>query len=176
MQWVEWRCLVEGMNFKIKHLQEQDWKLWKEIRLEALKLHPEAFGSSYEEESLWEQEKFKQGLVKNNIFGAFIKDKLVGVAGFSIYNPQKLRHKGMLFTLYVKKESRNQGIANQLVEAVISYASSKVFQVHCSVNTGNNQAIKLYKKQGFEIFGTETRALKVDENFYDLHLMLLKIL
>lgn len=162
------------MNPDIRNLQEQDWLLWKEIRLEALKLHPEAFGSSYEEESLWAEENFKQNLVKSDIFGAFINHKLVGIAGFAIYGPQKLKHKGMLFTLYVKEENRGQGIAGRLLETVIHHARTRVLQLHCSVNVENHAAFKLYQKHGFQIFGTEPRALKVDEAFCDLHLMVLK--
>src|SRR5436190_6843187 len=109
------------MSSEIIHLQEQDWAIWKDIRLEALKLHPEAFGSSYEEESMYSNKDFKQNLVKSDIFGAFSNHKLMGVAGFAIYGPQKLRHKGMLFTLYVKPEKRGQGIAGQLLATVIQH-------------------------------------------------------
>lgn len=162
------------MSCEICHLQEQDWELWKDIRLEALQLHPEAFGSSYEEESVWSDESFKEKLVKSDIFGAFLEGQLVGVSGFFIYDPQKLRHRGMLFTIYVKAEYRNQGIAGQLLATVIHHARSRVLQLLCSVNTGNEKAIKLYKNHGFQIFGTEPRALKIGETFHDLHLMVLK--
>jgi len=37
-------------EFQIKLLKPSDWVMWKTIRLEALKNHPEAFGSSFEEE------------------------------------------------------------------------------------------------------------------------------
>lgn len=163
------------MNPEIRQLQEQDWTHWKEIRLEALKLYPEAFGSSYEEESLWTEENFKQNLVKSDIFGAFIHHRLVGISGFALNHPQKLKHKGMLFTLYVKEENRGQGIADRLLETVISHARTRVLQLHCSVNVENHKAFKLYQKRGFQIFGTEPRALKVDEAFCDLHLMVLKL-
>lgn len=162
------------MNCEIRQLQEQDWALWKEIRLEALKRHPEAFGSSYEEESLWTDENFKQNLVKSDIFGTFINHNLAGAAGFFIYDPQKLRHKGMLFTLYVKEDHRGQGIAGRLLETVIHHARTRVLQLHCSVNVENQEAFKLYQKHGFQIFGTEPRASKVNNTFHDLHLMVLK--
>ena len=35
---------------KMKILTQEDWKIWKSFRLEALKNSPESFGSSYEEE------------------------------------------------------------------------------------------------------------------------------
>lgn len=162
------------MNCEISRLQEQDWAIWKEIRLEALKLHPEAFGTSYEEDLLCTDEFFKQNLIKSDIFGAFIQHRLVGIAGFAINIPQKLKHKGMFFTFYVKEEHRGQGIATQLLERIIQHARAQVLQLHCAVNTANHQALKLYQKHGFQIFGTEPRALKVGGVFCDLHLMVLK--
>ena len=38
---------------KIKILAQEDWKIWRSFRLEALKNSPESFGSSYEEEVNW---------------------------------------------------------------------------------------------------------------------------
>lgn len=163
------------MNCMIKQLQEQDWTLWKEIRLEAVKLHPEAFGGSYQEESLWEDEDFKKYLVKNNIFGAFIENKLVGIAGFFQFPLQKLKHRGTLFSLYVKKENRGQGVADHLIKEIINHARQQVLQLHCTVTTDNNPAITLYQRYGFQIYGTEPRSIKVDDNFYDEYLMVLKL-
>ena len=38
---------------KIRMLTQDDWKLWKSFRLEALKNSAESFGSSYGEELNW---------------------------------------------------------------------------------------------------------------------------
>ena len=162
------------MSCEIRQLREQDWTLVKEIRLEALKLHPEFFGGSYEEESLRSDEDFKQHLIKNDIFGAFIENKLVGAAGFFQFTLQKLKHRGTLFGLYVRQENRGQGVADQLIKAVINHARQQVLQLHCTVTIDNKAAINLYQKHGFQIYGTEPRSLKVDKNFYDEHLMVLK--
>ncbi len=163
------------MSCQIQRLQEQDWALWKEIRLEAVKLHPEFFGGSYEEESLWEDKDFKKGLIKSDVFGAFIENKLIGVAGFFQFTFQKLKHRGTLFGLYVSKENRGHGVAGQLIEAVINHARELVLQLHCTVTPDNKAAINLYQRYGFQIYGTEPRSLKVGENFYDEHLMVLKL-
>ncbi|HUX79737.1 MAG TPA: GNAT family N-acetyltransferase [Alphaproteobacteria bacterium] len=163
------------MNCQIKRLQEQDWASWKEIRLESVKLHPEFFGGSYAEESVWEDEEFKKSLIKNDIFGAFVENQLIGVAGFFQFTFQKLKHRGTLFGLYVRKENRGQGAADQLIEAVINHARQRVLQLHCTATTGNKAAINLYQRYGFQIYGTEPRSLKVGENFYDEHLMVLKL-
>lgn len=158
----------------IKKLSEKDWALWKDIRLEALKLHPEAYGTSYEEELVCSDEYFMQNLINTDIFGAFSRNQLVGIAGFALNQHKKLKHKGILFTLYITEHYRGQGIANQLLETIIHHAQERVLQLHCGVNTTNQQAIQLYQKHGFQIFGTEPRALKVNGTFCDSHLMVLK--
>jgi ribosomal protein S18 acetylase RimI-like enzyme len=162
-----------AMNCEIRQLQEQEWALWKEIRLEALKLHPEAFTNTYEEESSWEDENFKKNLVENNIFGAFVSNKLLGVAGFFIYEPQKLKHQGLLFAMYVRKESRGKGVADYLVKAIINHARQRVIQLHCTVNSENKNALKLYQRHGFQTYGTAPRTVKLGEKFYDEDLMIL---
>ena len=162
------------MNCEIRRLQEQDWALWKEIRLESLKLHPEAFGVAYEEELLFKDEEFKQHLIKSDVFGAFINHNLVGIARFFIVELQKLQHRGNLVSVYVRKESRGHGVADQLVKAIINHARTRVLQLHCTVNTENESALKLYQKHRFQIYGTIPRSLKVGETFYDEHLMILR--
>lgn len=158
-------------SLSIKTLTPEDWQDWKTIRLEAVRLHPEAFGGSYEDESRHPDDIFKQALQKNTIFGAYINNVLVGVAGFFILSSRKTKHRGNLFSMYLKKEYRGQYIAGELVKAVINHAESRVEQLHCSAVTTNPAAIALYKKYGFEIYGTEPRSLKVGDHYYDEYLM-----
>lgn len=161
-------------NFNIRLLQSADWQIWKSIRLEAVKTHPEAFGGSYEEESLFEDAHFKKDLTKSDIFGAFSKDNLIGTAGFFTLQLTKMQHRGSLFGMYVEPQFRSHGAAAQLIQTVINHARQKVLQLHCSVVTENEIATKFYKKYGFAIYGTEPRALKVSNNFYDEYLMVLR--
>lgn len=164
-------ALVIILAATIKILREEDWQDWKTIRLEAVRLHPEAFGGAYEDESQNPDDSFKQALVKNIIFGAYVDGILIGVAGFFIFSMRKMQHRGNLFSMYLKKECRGQHIAGELVAAVIDYAQSRVQQLHCTVVTTNHAAIALYKKYGFEIYGTEPRSLKIANKYYDEHLM-----
>jgi hypothetical protein len=74
---------------KIRLLESNDWQAFKALRLEALSLHPEAFGSSFEEESKLTDEAFQHGYNNCNIFGAFVDDELIGCAGFYINASKK---------------------------------------------------------------------------------------
>ena len=162
-----------GTARQIKTLWKDDWADWKHIRLEALKLHPEAFGSSYDDEVENTDETFQQSLVKNTMFGAFNDHNLIGVAGFFVFPRLKMQHRGNLFSMYLKKEYRGQGIGGQLLEAIIREAKSKVIQLHCTVVTSNASALTLYQKHGFRIYGTEPRSLKVGAIYHDEYLMVL---
>jgi ribosomal protein S18 acetylase RimI-like enzyme len=163
---------MSGRNTsRIRILNKNDWAAWKQIRLEAIKLHPEAFGGSFEDEAQNSVANFQRTLSNNSVFAAFLKDDLVGVAGFFVHSQRKSRHRGQLFSMYLKAEYRGSGIADQLLKAVIHHAKNKVLQLHCSVVTTNMAAIKIYQNNGFTIYGTEPRSLKVNEVFYDEHLM-----
>lgn len=162
-------------NYKIRLLKEQDWQLWKDIRLEALKNHPESFSGSYEEESQWSQQKFEQALKQSDIFGAFADQKLVGIACFFIHPREKMKHRGVLHGMYIKPAFRGTGIAEKLVKKIINHASEYVLQLHCTVVTENDNATHFYKNRGFQIYGTEPRSTRVGDRFYDEHLMVLKL-
>ncbi|MGL4599793.1 MAG: GNAT family N-acetyltransferase, partial [Bacteroidia bacterium] len=68
---------------------------------------------------------------------AFSDQALAGVASFSRdgEDREKLRHKGILFTMFVSKEFRGQGIAGQLLEAIIHRVrtSSDIEQINLIV-------------------------------------------
>ena len=119
---------------------EVEWLAFQALRLSALQMNPEAFGSSYEEESAMSIGDFKEGYKKCAIFGAFITDSLVGCAGFFTQSLIKMQHRGVLFSMYVKPSYRNKGIGNSLVKAVIDHAKKSILQLHTTVVTSNKSA------------------------------------
>lgn len=161
---------------KIRLLESHDWQTFKILRLEALLQHPEGFGSSYEEESKCNDEAWRQKLCTGDLFGAFIDGELVGCAGFFIYASEKMSHRGCLFSMYTKDTHRNRGAADALIKTIIDHAEQQVIQLHLTVVTTNHAAIRLYQKNGFIIYGTEPRSLKIDNCFYDEHQMVLRFL
>ncbi len=161
------------MNIRL--LQAQDVGIWTTLRLEALQDSPESFGSSYEEEIIRSEGDWKTGMENSDIFGAFLDNELVACAGFFSLSFLKTKHRGVLWGMYTKPVSRGKGIASSLIETVIAHAKSRVIQLHLTCVTSNLGAMKLYEKQGFKIYGTEPRALKIGNNFFDEHLMMLDL-
>ncbi len=155
----------------IRQVHPENVLIWKNIRLEAIKLHPEAFGGSFEEESQQSDADFASQLEKNVIFAAFENGEIGGCVGFFSFQPLKLRHRGTLFSMYVKQAQRGTGLSDQLVQTVLNYAHSRVRQVHYTVVTTNETAKRLYERHGFVVYGTEPRSLRIGPVFYDEHLM-----
>lgn len=160
---------------KIRLLTVDDWQIWKNIRLEALQNSPENFGSSYVEECNWSDLEFQTGLKNSDVFGVFIENTLVACAGFYTLNFIKTQHRGVIWGMYTRPEYRKKGIASALIKYVVANARSKVLQLHLTCVTSNLDAIHCYQKQGFKIYGTEPRALKIGDTFYDEHLMALDL-
>ena len=160
---------------KIRMLTQDDWKLWKSFRLEALKNSPESFGSSYEEELNWSDSDFQNGLTKSDIFGVFVDNLPVCCAGFYNLNSAKTKHRGVIWGMYTKMEYRGKGIATALIQNIINHAKSRVIQLHLTCVTSNLGAVTFYQKHGFKIYGTEPRALKIGDTFFDEHLMILDL-
>lgn len=161
------------MNIRL--LSADDWMAFKTLRLEALLAHPEAFGSSYEEESDRSEDEWKAEFKRSDVFGFFEGNNLVACAGFFVYSSLKMCHRGALFGMYIQPNQRKQGIADALVKTVIMHAKKHVIQLHLTVVTSNHAAVKLYEKNGFRIYGTEPRSLKVGDDFHDEHLMILEL-
>ena len=159
----------------ISLLDQDDWQAWKDLRLEALQNAPHTFGASIEEVYTLDQKDFQSLLSKNKIFGAFLNTQLIGCTGFYVLNSLKTKHRGVLWGMYVTPKHRGKNIADSLVDAVISYSKSIVEQLNLKCVMTNHSAVKLYKKHGFKIYGTEPRALKVDNKYYDEYIMVLEL-
>ncbi len=155
----------------IRRLGPEDAAAFAEIRLEGLARHPEAFGSDTEKESAWKADQFADRLTNSAMFGHEEDGALLGVAGFYREADRKLRHRGVLWGMYVREQARRRGIGIRLVEAVLDHAREHVEQIHLSVAVENSDAVALYERCGFSRYGTEPRALKVDGRYVDAHLM-----
>jgi ribosomal protein S18 acetylase RimI-like enzyme len=96
--------------------------------------------------------------------GAYNRGILCGIVSFTRdgADRQKLRHKGILFRMYVAAPYRGQGISRLLISAVLERIRQieDIEQVTLTVIAGNDRAKHLYEKFGFKSFGKEERAIK----------------
>jgi ribosomal protein S18 acetylase RimI-like enzyme len=141
------------------------------MRLEMLQVNPEAFGSTYEAESGRTTEQFAEMLARSFVAGGFVDGQLAGVAGFYVLDGPKVRHRGNIWGVYVRGAFRGRGVGHAVISEILRHAHTLVQQVHLSVVTENGSAKALYERLGFVVYGTEPRALKVGDRYYDEHLM-----
>jgi RimJ/RimL family protein N-acetyltransferase len=156
----------------IRILGAADAAAFREIRLEALRLNPEAFGSSVEEEQTRTAAAFTLRVAPDPpdaVFGAFLDDtNLVGIAGFRVEKNLKGRHKSLLWGMYVRPAARGQGVATSLLRGVIEHARGVpgVELIQLAVTTDNAAARALYDRAGFVPYGFERRALRLAPGDY----------
>lgn len=174
-----------GEHMIIRNFIEEDAHNYWELRLRALKECPEAFGASYEEEKDKPIAAVRQRLKENSeavdsqfILGCFDDSKqLVGMVGLFREYRDKLRHKAMIWGMYVVPEARSKGIGMALLSEAINKARDMqgLEQVSLGVVVTNGEARKLYRKCGFEVYGLEKNALKLYDRYLDEELMVLKL-
>ncbi len=158
-------------NASIRRLEPADAEAFRAIRLEALERNPEAFQATLHDEVTEPLDRIADRLRRAAVFGAFVDGRLVGTAGFFAHQGEKVRHKGVLWGMYVRPEARGRGIGAALVEHVIAHARTEVEILALSVVTENAAARRIYERLGFVAYGTEPHAMKQDGIYYDEVLM-----
>jgi len=163
------------MSLTVRQLAAPDVEALREIRLEGLRLNPEAFGSTFEDEEFAPQDKYLGWLAGSQVFGAFDGRPIVGMVAFGVFMGRKESHKGWLRAMYVRRSYRGTGASRLLVQAVINAARPHVEQVLLTVVSDNVPAIRLYQSFGFVQYGLEKRSLKQDGRYFDEILMSLHL-
>jgi ribosomal protein S18 acetylase RimI-like enzyme len=111
--------------------------------------------------------------------GAYAENVLAGVVSFvrDGEDREKLRHKGIMSTMYVSKEFRGHGIARKLLEELIKRVKtiSDIEQINLIVIANNSRAKQLYEKFGFEKFGTEQNSIKWKRKYFSEDQMVLRL-
>lgn len=155
----------------IRQLNVGDAKDYRAIRLEALKAFPQAYGATYAQTLKQPIGAFNQTLEQAVLFGAFDGEELCGIVCFVACEGAQDNHIGHLYQMFVKSSVQGNGIGLALIKQLFEYAGPIVRQVHLGVGTNNHSALALYKKAGFETYGTEPRALCVSGTYIDEYLM-----
>lgn len=150
----------------IRILTEQEWPLWREIRLEAIRTHPEAFYGDYDEELALTDAQWQGKAKHSTYFVAEHPGQWQAGAGLLRYNERKLAHRAYIFGIYVRESARGNKLADALMEAILHHANGKLELLTLGVGDHNAAAIRIYERHGFVACGRTPNMLKHDGRYY----------
>ena len=159
---------------------EADAAAFRVLRLEALRTHPEAFGSDFETNdklplSHWADRLQALGS-ESMIYFAEHDRHLIGICGIGRGHMKKIRHSATIFSVYVQPQWRGNHIAKSLIEHCIEWARAQsILIVKLAVITTNTSAIRCYARCGFSVYGVEPQVINADGVLYDELLMMRKL-
>ena len=165
-------AVIPQTDVEIRRLTVDDLDCLREIRAEAIQTHPQSFGSPEEDEGGDAMMAAYRHWLNGTILGAFGCEGLVGVAGLYVSAYKRSQHRGHIFSVYIRENDRGKGVGDQLIKKLLAHARSRVEQVHLAVVSTAAAAIKTYERNGFEIYGTDPRVVRIGDTTYDNHLMM----
>ncbi len=125
---------------------DEDWPLWRELRLAAFADAPEAFVGAPEEWDDGGEAQWRERLLDPAALAivAMVDGKGVGLARGALEDDSAWLH-----SLWVDPGQRGHGVAERLVEAVEEWARGRSRRVTLDVVPGNTRAIALYTRLGY---------------------------
>jgi ribosomal protein S18 acetylase RimI-like enzyme len=137
-------------EFEIARLGPEDWELFREIRLRALREAPYAFGSRYDDwvaapESRWRD---RVASVPLNLV-ARRGDELVGMASGVLDGEEGAG----LISMWVDPAARGSGVGAALIRTVVAWAAEAGRPTYLMVRSDNAPAIAAYARAGFVDLG-----------------------
>lgn len=165
----------------IRPLAPVDAATYRDLRLRALRDHPDAFTSSEDEERArplsWSLKRLEADPARpHDVFlGAWVDGALGGMVGLQGRYRPKERHNATVVGMYVAPEHAGLRLGGALMDALIAHARtlSELLQLDLTVTAGNARAEALYRHRGFVEYGRLERAIRVGEVFHaKLHMVL----
>lgn len=168
---------------RIRELEIGDANKYRELRLRALKEHPTAFSSSYEQQRDRPVSVFAERLSSSYdspdafILGCFVAGRLVGTVGLYREESPKVAHRAWIVGMHVAAEHQGKGYGRGLLVAALERARKipRLELVQLGVESNSEAAMSLYSSLGFKTYGLERRALLVDGEYSDEELMALEL-
>ena len=137
---------------ELRRITAADWELWRAVRLRALAEAPYAFGSTlahWQGSDLEARWRSRLDDVALNVVALTVDGSAVGqVSGTAADGDGRVE----LISMWVAPEARGTGAGEALVGEVLRWAAGEegAPAVVLSVKEGNERAIALYRRLGFE--------------------------
>lgn len=163
---------------EISKIQPDEWKKYRDLRLEALKKEPYAISPAIQnkkEETDWQEEYWRSWLKlfegNDAPMGCYVaknKDCYVGMLGYS--EQRKGSGTALLWGMYVNKNFRGKNIGESLMKTTLETLAndSRFNRVELVISGGNSEVMDFYEKFGFQMTEakqTETENGEISESY-----------
>lgn len=137
-------------DIRVRVLEQDEWPIYREVRLRALRESPEAFVASAEEEAEFEDSVWEERIVRSRRIVAEDGDEVVGVVSVGTGHRSKIADAGELFGLWVEAPRRGSGVARRLMEKAARVGREVgLKQLLYWVGTDNGRAVAFASSFGF---------------------------
>jgi len=161
------------MSISIRQLTENDWRLFSEVRLNALQSDPSVFGSNYESESKFTENDWRSRLQSDDsaIFMIFDDEKPIGMTGVSVFRDDPTSRTAIFWGSWLAPAFRRKGISKLMYETRIEWAKAhpgieRIIVSHRASNVASKFA---NQKHGFVFTGKDERKWVDGKVEDDLH-------
>jgi len=133
----------------IEQLRPDEWERLKAVRLRALADAPDAFGSTFDQVSLWRDTRWQEQCRTIPTFVAVIDGSDVGMVRGAASPEQS--DAVFVISMWVEWAARRQGVGSALIDALTAWAQTVGFsRLLLDVSDTNPGAIALYASKGFQ--------------------------
>jgi ribosomal protein S18 acetylase RimI-like enzyme len=138
---------------EIRRLGPDEWEIFRDVRLAALREAPYAFGSTLAREEALTEEHWRKRLADEDRVRlvAQLDDRVVATVGVG---PSTYSRAADLTSMWVDPDVRHRGIGRALVEEAIQRSRDAGYkEIFLWVVDGNSNAERLYERLGFRRTG-----------------------
>lgn len=148
----------EGTALTVRRFAPEEWRLYRDLRLYALRESPDAFGSTHAHEAQRVDSEWASRLARGVHSSwdlplvAEVSAEPCGLAWARIdENAPAIAY---LYQMWVAPTWRRQGIGRALLDAAVAQARiAGAHTLELSVTIGNSEAMRLYERVGFHPIG-----------------------
>jgi RimJ/RimL family protein N-acetyltransferase len=167
-------------DYSVRTLTPEDWQDFAHIRLEALQIYPQNFGSSFKNESQNTQIEWQKwlGFTDGRVFGLYLGTLLVGITAIRPLKEDPTT--GFMIASYIKAEHQGKGLSEKLYKTRIDWAlaHSPWTRLITSHRDGNESSRRANQKHGFtythRVGKTWADGSVNDDIYYELDLKTLR--
>ena len=151
---------------EVIQLSPDQWELFRDIKLKALKDCPEAFKDKYEDEVNLSEEDWRKKLsdIKKQYFFSEKDKKIIAMIGIEFLEGVD-KQKVEIHSVFVERDRRYKGVGTALMKDILEKIKTnpEITEVVLKVRATQEDAIKIYKKLGFEVYEDEKMEGKEDK-------------